>query len=289
MLEKHGHEVLVANARKLRAIYQNDSKDDRVDAQMLARVARMDPKLLYPIQHRGVEAQKHLEMIRARHELVRVRTALVNHGRGAVKSLGARLPNCSAGSFHYKVTDHFPDGMSEVLGPMVTLIAKLTETIRWYDEKIERVAEEKYPETKRLRQVTGVGPITSLAFVLTIGDPNRFKKSRQVGAYLGLRPRRADSGEQKPQLGITKAGDQYLRCMLVGSSQYILGRLGPDCTLKRWGLARMERGGKSSKKIAVVGIARKLSVLLHRLWVTGEVYDPFRGIVRPAPAAPTVE
>lgn len=289
LLQDLGHEVLVANARKVRAIYENDSKDDRVDARTLARLARVDPNLLYPIHHRSAGAQKDLELIRARHALIRARTLLVNHGRSAVKSLGARLPKCSSEAFAKRAPGHFPEGMHEALGPLVDQIAQLTVKIREYDGKIERVAKEKYPETERLRQVTGVGPITALAYVLTLEDPNRFPKSRTVGAYLGLRPRRSDSGQHKPELRITKAGDSYVRSLLVNSAQYILGPFGPDCYLKRWGLARVDRGGKTVKKKALVAVARKLSVLLHRLWKSGATYDPFRGIDRPAPATPTVE
>jgi transposase len=289
LLEGLGHEVLVANARKLRLIYENDSKDDRVDAEMLARVARMDPKLLHPIRHRGAEAQKHLELIRARHTLVRTRTTLINHVRGAVKARGSRLPKCDSESFHHKAGEHIPWGMKWILGPMVSQVGELTKQIRGYDRKIKQVATEKYPETERLQQVVGVGPLTALAFVLTIEDPSRFPKSRTVGAYLGLRPKRSDSGEQKPQLRITKAGDSHLRSLLVGAAQYILGPFGRDCRLRRWGLARMERGGKSAKKKSAVAVARKLSVLLHSLWKSGEDYDPFRGIERPAPAAGSAE
>ena len=288
LLQELGHEVLVANARKLRMIYENDSKDDRVDAEMLARVARMDPKLLYPIQHRGKEAQIHLELIRARHALIRTRTALVNHVRGVVKGLGGKLPRCGTAAFHHKVGEHIPVGMNWVVGPLVRQVGELSEKIREYDRKIERVCVEKYPETERLRQVHGVGPITALAFVLTIEDPNRFPKNRSVGAHLGLRPRRSDSGQQSPQLRITKAGDASLRTLLVGAAQYTLGPFGKDCRLRRWGVARMERGGKSAKKKSVVAVARKLSVLLLSLWKSGEDYDPFRGIDRPAPEPVTV-
>jgi transposase len=200
----------------------------------------------------------------------------VNTVRGQVKSFGGRLPSCSTDSFPKKVAAYIPKELWPVLSPLVNTIAALTGEIRKYDERIERSAEEGYPETKRLRQVTGVGPLTALSYVLTIDDPKRFEDSRQVGAYLGLVPRQDDSGDTKRQLGITKSGDVLLRRLLVGSAQYVLGPFGADSDLRRWGLELAKRGGKNGKRRAVVAVARKLAILLHRLWVTGAIYEPLR-------------
>lgn len=276
LLRESGHEVLIANPRKLRMIYQSDSKDDRMDARMLARVARFDPELLAPIQHREQDQQVHLEMLRARDLLVRTRTALVNHVRSVVKSFGAKLPTCSAESFPQKVADHIPAELGPVLSPLLDTLGHLSARIRDYEKQMEALVKEEYPESALLAQIKGVGSLTALAYILTIHDPYRFSKSRTLGAYLGLRPRRDDSGERKSQLPITKAGDGFLRRLLVGSAQYILGPFGQDCDLRRWGLAKAQSGGKAAKKRAVVAVARKLAVLLHRLWVTGEVYQPLR-------------
>ena len=284
VLEECGHEVLVANARKLRMIYKSDRKDDPTDAEMLARVARMDPKLLSPIRHRGVDAQNDLAVLRSRDVLVRTRTKLINHVRGTVKAAGSRLPSSSAESFHRRADEAIPKELRAGLAPVLELLGSLTQTIRGYDLAVERRAKEKYPETELLRQVTGVGPLTALAFVLKIEDPRRFPKSRTVGAYLGLVPKRDQSGDQDRQLRITKAGDGLVRRLLVGSAHYILGWRGPDTDLRRWGLALAERGGKNAKKRAVVAVARKLAVLLHRLWVTGEVYRPLRDAEVQGPA-----
>ena len=276
VLKKCGHEVLVANARKLRLIYRNDKKSDKIDAQYLARLARVDPKLLAPIQHRGAKAQADLALLRSRDSLVKARTQLVNHVRGVVKAVGERLPSCSTESFHRKVNGSIPEVLVPALKPVVEQIQSLTEQIRQYDKRIEWMGQNKYLETNQLRQVSGVGPLTSLAYVLTIEDPKRFSKSREVGSFLGLRPRQSDSGKSEPQLRITKAGDECLRRLLVGSAQYILGPFGPKTDLREWGLGLAKRGGKNAKKRAVVAVARKLSVLLHRLWVTGEDYEPHR-------------
>src|SRR5215204_4643629 len=274
LLEECGHEVLVANARKLRLIYSNKRKTDELDAENLARLARLDPKLLYPVRHRGEGVQAHMAMIRSRQALIGSRTQLVNHLRGAVKSFGARLPKCPARSFHKRVAEHIPEALRPALGPILEQIGSLTERIRDYERQLETVAKGHYPETELLRQVEGIGPLTALTFVLTVEDPYRFEKSRSVGAYLGLVPATDRSGDRDPQKHISKEGDEMLRKLLVGSAHYILGPFGSDSDLRRHGEKIASRGGKNAKKRAVVAVARKLAVLLHRLWVSGEVYDP---------------
>jgi transposase len=280
VLEGCGHEVLVANARKLRLIYSNKRKTDEVDAENLARLARVDPKLLYPLRHRGEESQAHIALIRSRDALVSSRTQLVNHVRGAVKSFGARLPKCPARSFHKRAQEHIPEALLAALAPVLEQIGSLTEHIRQYDRRLEAIAKEHYPETELLRQVEGVGPLTALTFVLTVEDPYRFERSRSVGAYLGLVPARDRSGERDPQKRISKEGDEMLRRLLVSGAHYILGPFGSDSDLRRHGGKIASRGGKNSKKRAVVAVARKLAVLLHSLWISGEVYEPLRNARR---------
>jgi transposase len=271
-----GHEVIVANSRELRLIFKNPKKSDRIDAENLARTARLDPKLLHPVEHRSAEIQIDLALLRARDCLVASRTKLINHIRGAVKSIGGRLPCSSAASFNTKAPESIPEALKPVLNPLIETIAKLTDQIHRYDKTIGKELGAKYPVTETLKQVSGVGPLTALAFVLIIGDPRRFSKGRNVGPYLGLTPKKDQTGEQDPQLRISKAGDGFLRRLLVGSAQYILGPFGPDTDLRRFGTEIARRGGKNAKKRAVVAVARKLAVLLHRLWLTGEVYEPLR-------------
>ena len=280
VLEGYGHEVLVANSRKLRLIYANKRKTDEIDAENLARLARLDPKLLYPLRHRGEEGQAHMALIRSREALVGARTQLVNHVRGTVKSFGHRLPKCPARSFHKRATEHIPEALLPALGPVLEQIGSLTERIRDYERRLEAIAKDRYPETSLLRQVEGIGPLTALTFVLTLEDPHRFEKSRSVGAYLGLVPATERSGDKDPQKRISKEGDEMLRKLLVGSAHYILGPFGSDSDLRRHGQKMASRGGKNAKKRAAVAVARKLSVLLHRLWVSGEVYDPLHNTHR---------
>jgi transposase len=273
-LEGQGFEVIVANPRRVRLIAESDSKNDRFDAEHLARLGRVDPALLSPIVHRGERAQRDRVLLLARDGLVRARTQLINQVRGFAKSLGTRLPSCSSEAFPKRARaagspDLFP-GFETMLG----MIEQLTREIRTMDREVERLCRDRYEETALLREIPGVGPLTALAFVLTLEDPQRFAKSRAVGAYLGLRPRQRDSGGQRPQLRITKAGDALLRRLLVSAAHYILGPFGPDTDLRRFGLRLAERGGKAAKKRAAVAVARKLAVLLHRLWITGEAYEP---------------
>ena len=269
-----GHEVLVANARKLRLIYQNDRKSDRLDAASLARLGRLDPTLLAPIRHRGETAQADLALLRARETLVRARAQLVNHVRGAVKAVGGRLPACSTPSFAQRVAGELPASLRPALEPLLATLRHLTGQIRHYDRLLATIAAERYPETARLRQVKGVGPLTALCYVLTLEDPHRFRRSRAVAAYLGLCPRQWESGERHAQLRITKAGDAMARRLLVSAAQYILGPFGPDTALRRWGLELVARGGRFPKQRAVVAVARKLAGLLHSLWVHDRDYVP---------------
>jgi transposase len=275
-LSQMGHEVIVANARQVKLISASSRKDDRLDAQTLARVARVDPQLLRPIRHRSAEAQMHLMTIRVRAALVEARTALINTARGMAKAVGERMPSCGSSQVSVERMEELPEPVQAVLRPLLEQVESLTAQIQTCETKIEQIAREHYPETALLRQVSGVGTLIALTFVLTVEDRDRFQKSRDVGCYVGLRPKRSESGERQPQLRITKEGDVYLRKMLVQGAHSILGWRGPDTDLRRWGLKLAERGGKNAKKRAVVAVARKLGILLHRLWVTGEVYEPLR-------------
>jgi transposase len=276
LLKSFDHEVIVANARQVKLITQSSRKNDKLDARTLARLARVDPQLLKPIQHRSQEAQQHLMVIRVRAALVEARTALINTARGLTKAVGERLPKCDADSLEVERLEALPRGLQLVLKPLLEEVESLTEKIQGCDEQIEQIARTAYPETKLLKQVSGVGTLIALTFVLTLEDAARFQKSRDVGCYVGMRPKSRDSGESQPQLGISKEGDVYLRKLLVQGAHCILGRRGPDTDLKRWGRKLCARGGKNAKKRALVAVARKLAILLHRLWVTGEVYEPLR-------------
>jgi len=219
LVKELGHEVIVADARKLRLIYRNPRKNDRIDAEYLARLARLDPQLLSPVHHRSPETQADLALIRSRDALVRVRTMLINHMRGMAKSFGKRLPACSADSFHHKVREAMPQPLQPALEPLLDTLGEMTERIRAYDRQIEDLCQSRYPETKGLRQVGGVGALTSLAYILSLEDPARFRKSREVGPFLGMVPRQNQSGGADPQLritpGLARQGRQDRRRLLA--------------------------------------------------------------------------
>jgi transposase len=276
-LEQMGCNVYVGNPRKLRMIWDSKDKSDERDARMLGMVCRIEPRLLSPLRHRGSQAHADLVVVKSRDMLVKTRTKLINHIRGVVKTTGERLPSCSTDSFSKRCVEHVPADLWPALEPLFDTITQLGDKIHELDAKIDQMCQRQYPETQRLQQVAGVGPVTALAFVLTIENPGNFSKSRQVGSFLGLTPRRDQSGETDKQLRITKAGNKYLRQLLVGCAHYILGPFGPDSHLRRHGLAIAARGGKNAKKRAACAVARKLAVLLHRLWTDGQAYDPFYG------------
>jgi transposase len=286
LLSELGHEVIVAHARNVRLIGESRKKDDRLDAQTLARLARIDPQLLCPVRHRSAKAQADLTVIRARAGLVRARTALVNTARGLAKSYGERLRGCNVRNMNPEKANTLSPELQAALGPLLAGIASVSERIAEYNERIEQLAQASYPQVALLKQVKGVGTLIALTFLLTLEDPHRFGKSRDVGCYLGLQPGRRNSGQSEPQMHISKEGDPYLRTLLVQGAQHILGPFGVDCDLRRWGLRLAERGGRNGKKRAIIATARKLAVLLHRLWISGEVYEPLRNSSRLAlPAA----
>jgi len=274
-----GHEVIVANPRKVRLITHSVKKNDRMDAEQLARLARVDPKLLSPIRHRGPEAQADLAVIRARAGLVDVRTELINTARGLTKPMGERLKKCDAAAVKESLADGLGEATQKVIRPLLKSVEGISQQIAVYDKQIQEI-EKRYPETKLLKQVYGVGTLIALTYILTLEDGERFLHSREVGPYLGLTRKLRDSGESQPELGISKAGDELLRRLLVQAAHCILRQGAPDSDLRVWGLTKAQAagGGKKSskkrKKKAAVAVARKLAVLLHKLWVTGEVYDP---------------
>jgi transposase len=277
VLKQLGHDAVVANARQVKLISESSRKNDRLDAEFLARLARADRKLLAPVRHRSEEAQADLMAVRVRAQLVELRTETVNAARGLVKSFGQRLPRCDADSLKREQAGHLAPAIRRHVERLLRMVEEMTQEIASCDQELTRISGERYArETGKLQQVKGVGPITALAYVLTLEDPGRFARSRDVGCYLGLRPKSNQSGDSEPEMRISKEGDVYLRKLLVQCAQCILSRRGPDTDLKRWGLQIAAKGRKKARRRAVVAVARKLAILLHRLWVSGERYEPLR-------------
>jgi transposase len=274
-LKAFGHEVFVANPRRLHLITKSARKTDRNDARMLARIGRVDLGLLSPVHERSDQSMQTRMLVRARSQLVRTRTKLVNLIRGSLKVFGYTLPSAGAERFHARAKALIPEELRTALLPLFGVLEKLAETIEGYDERITQACK-RMPETELLRQIHGVGPLVALCFVTTLEDPRRFKDSRAVGAYLGLVPASRQSGSSDPRLRITKQGDSVLRSLLVTAATHVMRQRGPDCDLKRYG-RRIARGGTPRDKArARIAVARKLGCLMHRLWLTGEVYRPLR-------------
>ncbi len=268
-----GQEVIVANARQLKWITASDSKNDPVDARKLALLARADVGLLAPVEHRSAEQQAELAVIRGRDAILRARTLLINTARGIAKGFGVRLPKSITRTFGKRAVLDLPAMLRTALAGLLEQIDALSQHISDYDQQVGALAAA-HPAVERLTSIPGVGQLTALTFALTLGRPERFAHSRDVAGFLGLRPRQRQSGGRDPQLGISKSGDPYLRKLLVQCAHHILGHFGKDSALRRWGLAKSE-GGKQATLRAIVAVARKLSVLLHHLWVTGEFFKPF--------------
>lgn len=274
-VESMDFEAQAVDPRKLALISRSIRKNDRNDARSLAQLAATGFGLLSPVEHRSDEQQADLAVTQARDALVSSRTTLITMVRSMVKSFGARMPSCDAASFHRR-REVLPEILEPALGPIFDQIEILTRQIRAYDREIERICAARYPETSLLTKVRGVGSLTALVFVLTLADPRRFKRSRDAAAYLGLCPRQHESGALRKELGITKAGDGFTRRLLVQAAHYILGPFGEDCDLRRFGERLIARGGKAAKKRAAVAVARKLAVLLHRLWADSSRYEALR-------------
>jgi len=277
LLQEMGHEVIVANPRELRALTQSAKKNDAEDARKLARYARADVKLLKPVQLRSEAAQLELLKLQTRDLLVRTRAQLAGTVRGLVKGFGVRVPKCTTQGFAVRAGQSLPEPLRTTLQPVLDVVELLTALVKEADGQVKAMVADN-AVASRLDGVAGVGVVTAMAFVLTIEDASRYPRSRDVGAGFGLTPRSDESGESKPQLGITKQGNGLMRRLLVQCAQRLLGPKGQDCAIRRWGLKLAGEGkNKRLKQRAVVAVARKLAVVMHRLWVTGEKFVAFPG------------
>lgn len=272
-LRELGYEPLVANTRKLKAITANERKSDQNDALMLARLAAADPSLLHPIHHRSAERADAMAVLKARDCAVTGRARIIHAIRSLSKAMGFRFKRTTAEGFA-RQEGTTPDALRPAVTPLFALLRTFNDQVKAYDQQLEVMAERDFPETRHLLQVHGVGPVTALAFVLVIEDPTRFRSGRTAAAFLGLVPRRDQSGSCDRQLGISKTGNGFVRRLLVQCAQFILGAHGQDCDLRRWGHKLAERGGKKAKKRAIVAVARRLAVLLFRLWKREETWLP---------------
>jgi transposase len=193
LLSGVGHETIVADARDVRLIGESKRRDDRMDAFTPARLVRIDPQLLCPVKHRSAEAQADLIVIRARAALIRNRTTLVNAARGLTKSDGEKLSRGSARSMRPKAAQDLSPELKNALGSLMKEIESVSERIRDYEELLESMAQTKYAEAERQKQIKGVGTLIALTYMQTLEDPHRLHKSRDAACYVGLQPGRRNS------------------------------------------------------------------------------------------------
>ena len=271
LLQSIGHEVVVCSPGRVRLIAESKLKNDRVDAEVLARLVRLDPEFLQPIQHRSERAQLLRANLKVRSAMVEARTKWINTVRGLLRSFGYKVSGKAPHTFVDRVDKmDLPDDLKMVIDPLLEQLDLLTGEIECRNEHLEEMVKD-LPEVEHLRQIPGVGPVVATYFVLTIDDPNRFKKSRDVASFFGLRPSMRESASAKHFRRITKEGDPEMRRLLVQAAHACLITKA-DSELKNWAIALAERKGKGK---AAVALARKLAVLMHHLWITGEVYQAF--------------
>lgn len=275
LIRKLGFEVIVAHARDLALIYGTDKKNDKLDAEKLARLAQADKKLLHPVEHMTMERRTDLMVVKSRDLVVRQRVQTINAIRGFLRSCGCKMIEAgyTADSIK-KCCSALPAEVKPAIIPLLQHICYCDRIIKDYDRQIRKLCQ-KYHETDILRQIPGVGELTALAFVLIIGNPRRFKNAQRLCAYLGLVPKQDQSGDTDKQLGITKQGNKLGRRLLIQASHYIMGPFGKDCKLRSFGLRIQSRGGNSAKMKSFVAVARKLVTVMFALWMNpGVPYDP---------------
>ena len=269
-----GHEVLVGNARKLRVIWDSSRKNDWNDAEMLAKVARMDRTRFAPVRLRGDGDQGLMRLVKSRDLLVKSRTGIVNQIRGFCKSEGFRPPKCSAESFT-RQEHEMPPAVRAVVKPLFAVLKELGKKIALYDKMLADTVKKLHKQDAALLEpIAGVGPVTAAAFLAAVGDVATFGSARDAGPYFGLIPRQDQSGKTDKQLRISKEGNEVVRRLLVTAANYIMGPFGKDCDLRRHGMRIAERGGKNARKRAKVAVARKLAVLMLAILRTRSEYRP---------------
>lgn len=280
-LSEMGHEVVVVDPRKLGLVAKSHCKTDRRDAEILARLGTTAGarSLLGKVEHRSEEAHCDLAVLLTRDHFVRQRTMDINRVRGVLKSFGIRVPRMSTQCFHRKAAQYVPSGLLPALLPILEEILSLQIRIKRLDDEIQRIAA-RYPQVERLQAICGVGPIIALAFVLSLGEPTRFKRSRDVGPFFGLTPRIFQTGRTDLQLSITRTGNPFVRRHVIQAAQCVLREKSPDCDLKRYGKKIEGLGGRYPKKRAIVAVARKLVVVMHQLLVDATPYDPWYALKR---------
>jgi len=265
-LRELGLPIVCIHARHARAALEAQvNKTDANDAHGLAQLVRSG--WFRAVEVKSVESYRLRALLTTRSQLVAIRTRLYNQVRGLLKTFGIVLPAGKGGSFERLVERHVPaDGCIELaIGGLMRIWREVTAELDQLNRRLQEIAK-KEEICRRLMSIPGLGPTTALAFVTAIDDPPRFKHSKDVGAYLGLTPRRYQSGEIDRVGHVSKCGDRLTRSLLFEAAGVLLYRSKCPTALRPWGLALSRRAGYDKARIA---LARKLAVLMHRMWTNG--------------------
>lgn len=269
-LRAQGFAVVHMEARHAhRALSMRLNKTDRNDARGLAELMRVG--WFKPAHAKSVEAHRTRSLLLARKRLIDTRRNLQNQIRNIVKTSGV-MPGSTGGrglARKVEVRCNKDAMLAAMCTPMLEVIGAICVQIKAYDRSLAQMARSD-DTVKRMMSVPGIGPLTALAFVSAIDDPHRFKRSSDVGAYLGLTPRRHQSGEMDWSGRISKQGDGLARTYLFEAASVAITRIDRWSTLKAWGLRLTKRIGSRKARVAV---ARKLAVILHCIWVDGTEFE----------------
>jgi transposase len=268
-LKALGVPVFCIDARHAKAaLAMQLNKTDENDAAGLAQIMRTG--WFREVHVKSYEAQLQRSMLQSRLQLVNMRRDASNQVRGALKVFGIVLPAGRLATFDRMARDHVAgrEDLGAFIEPLLAAWRALGDQVALLDKCLRKLAKE-HQVVKTLMTAPGVGPLIGMAYVATIDDPNRFAKSRNVGAHLGLAPRRYQSGEMDCQGHISKCGDGMLRHYLYEAAGVLLTRSRRANPLKAWGLKLAKRIGRSKARVAV---ARKLAIILHCMWRTGEAF-----------------
>jgi len=245
------------------------NKTDTNDAHGIAQVVRSG--WYRPVAIKSMQSCRVRAILAARRQLVEVRTGLYNQIRGLLKTFGVVLGPGTGGTFERTVNAECPDDplVRDAVDALLCAWKVAGERKVALERQLVRIAREQ-DVCRRLATVPGVGAITSLTFVTALDDPTRFRRSCDVGAYLGLTPKRYQSGEIDLAGRISKAGDRTARSLLFEAANALMTRVRKDCALRGWGLSLAKRIGSRKAKVAV---ARKLATVLHRIWLDGTEFE----------------
>jgi transposase len=263
-LKRLGLPVICIDARHAKAVLKMQiNKSDRNDAAGIARI--MQTGWFKEVRVKTIDSHLIKALLVSRALLVKIKRDLENQIRGLLKNLGLIIGRAKFNVFAVRAEELIEDRpeLEAVIKPLLAARKAIEGQVADLDRKVLKLARHDV-QVRRLMTVPGVGPVTALCFKATIDDPTRFKRSRSVGAYVGLTTRRHASGEVDWSGRISKCGDAMLRMYLFEAAGVLLTRVPKWSALKAWGIRLAKRNGLRKAKVAV---ARKLAVILHRMWI----------------------